>query len=117
MKTIIKLEELGLFVLGIYFFNQLDYVWWWFLVLILTPDLSMIGYIFGNKTGALCYNLFHHKGIAIALYFAGIYFSNSLIQLSGVILFTHSSMDRMFGYGLKYEKGFKYTHLGEIGKK
>jgi hypothetical protein len=117
MKAIIKLEELGLFVLGIYFFNQLDYVWWWFLVLILTPDLSMIGYIFGNKTGALCYNLFHHKGIAIALYFAGIYFSNSLIQLSGVILFTHSSMDRMFGYGLKYEKGFKYTHLGEIGKK
>jgi hypothetical protein len=117
MKTIIKLEELGLFVLGIYFFNQLDYVWWWFLVLILTPDLSMIGYVFGNKMGALCYNLFHHKGIAIALYFAGIYFSNSLIQLSGVILFTHSSMDRMFGYGLKYEKGFKYTHLGEIGKK
>jgi hypothetical protein len=117
MKTIIKLEELGLFVLGIYFFNQLDYIWWWFLVLILTPDLSMIGYFFGNKMGALCYNLFHHKGIAIALYFAGIYFSNSLIQLSGVILFTHSSMDRMFGYGLKYEKGFKYTHLGEIGKK
>jgi hypothetical protein len=21
------------------------------------------------------------------------------------------------GYGLKYEKGFKFTHLGEIGKK
>lgn len=117
MKTIIKLEELGLFVLGIYFFNQLDYVWWWFLVLILTPDLSMIGYVFGNKTGALCYNLFHHRGIAIALYFAGIYFSNSLIQLSGVMLFTHSSMDRMFGYGLKYETSFKHTHLGEIGKK
>ncbi|MFV5684834.1 DUF4260 family protein [Flavobacterium sp. GB2R13] len=36
---------------------------------------------FGNKTGASCYNLFHHRGIAIALYFAGIYFSNSLIQL------------------------------------
>ncbi|KIA82633.1 DUF4260 domain-containing protein [Flavobacterium sp. AED] len=117
MKTIIKLEELGLFVLGIYFFNQLDYVWWWFLVLILTPDLSMIGYVFGNKTGTLCYNLFHHRGIAIALYFAGIYFSNSLIQLSGVMLFTHSSMDRMFGYGLKYETSFKHTHLGEIGKK
>jgi hypothetical protein len=117
MKTIIKLEELGLFVLGIYFFNQLNYAWWWFLVLILVPDLSMIGYVFGNKTGALCYNLFHHRGIAIALYFVGIYFSNSLVQLSGIMLFTHSSMDRMFGYGLKYETGFKYTHLGEIGKK
>lgn len=117
MKTSIKLEELGLFVLGIYLFNQLDYAWWWFLVLILTPDLSMIGYVFGNKTGALCYNLFHHRGIAIVLYLIGVHFHNNEIQLSGVILFTHSSMDRMFGYGLKYETSFKDTHLGEIGKK
>lgn len=29
--------------------------------------------------------------------------------------FPHAAMDRIFGYGLKYEKGFKYTHLGEIG--
>lgn len=28
----------------------------------------------------------------------------------------HSAMDRLFGYGLKYNKGFKYTHLGEIGR-
>jgi hypothetical protein len=117
MKRSIKLDELGLFVLGIYLFDQLDYAWWWFLVLILTPDLSMIGYVFGNKTGALSYNLFHHRGIAIVFYLVGVYFHNNEIQLSGVILFTHSSMDRMFGYGLKYETGFKDTHLGEIGKK
>jgi len=117
MKSIIKLEEIGLFALGIYFFSQMQYAWWWFLVLILLPDLSMIGYIFGNKIGALCYNVAHHRGIAIILYFVGIYYSNPAIQLSGVILFAHSSMDRMFGYGLKYETGFKYTHLGEIGKK
>lgn len=117
MKTIVKLEELGLFILGIYFFNQLDYAWWWFLVLILVPDLSMIGYVFGNKTGAFCYNLFHHRGIAILIYLVGIYFHQNEIQLIGVILFSHSSMDRIFGYGLKYESGFKYTHLGEIGKK
>lgn len=117
MKTIIKLEELSLFLFGIYLFSQLNYAWWWFLVLILAPDLSMIGYAFGNKLGAFLYNLFHHKGIAILIYFSGIYFSNTTIQLAGIILFTHSSMDRMMGYGLKYEKGFKFTHLGEIGKK
>lgn len=117
MKTIIKIEELGMFLFGIYLFNQLDYAWWWFLVLILAPDLSMIGYIFGNKSGAFLYNLFHHKAIAIMVYLAGIYFSNSMIQLAGIILFAHSSMDRMMGYGLKYETGFKFTHLGEIGKK
>ena len=24
-------------------------------------------------------------------------------------------MDRVAGYGLKYENGFKFNHLGEIG--
>ena len=117
MKNILKIEELGLFVLGIYLFSMLDYHWWWFLVLILVPDLSMIGYFFGNKTGAFCYNLAHHRGIAIAIYLIAIYFWNLEMQLCGVILFAHSSMDRMFGYGLKYTTGFNDTHLGEIGKK
>lgn len=116
MKGLIKLEEAALFLLGIYFFSQLDYAWWWFLVLLLVPDFSMIGYVFGNKTGAWAYNFFHHRGVAILLYLAGMYYSSQLLQLIGVIWFAHSSMDRMFGYGLKYENGFKFTHLGEIGE-
>ncbi|MBS7252980.1 DUF4260 domain-containing protein [Flavobacterium branchiicola] len=116
MNTIIKLEETALFIFGIYLFSLLNFEWWWFLVLILAPDLSMIGYAFGNKAGAFLYNVFHHKGIAILLYLLGLYFKNELLQLAGIILFSHSAMDRIFGYGLKYEKGFKYTHLGEIGK-
>lgn len=116
MKTIIKLEELGLFILGIYLFSLLSFEWWWFLVLILAPDLAMLGYIFGNKSGAFFYNLFHHRGIAILIYIVGCYLKMELLQLIGIILFSHSAMDRFFGYGLKYESGFKYTHLGEIGK-
>lgn len=114
MKTTLQLEEIGLFLFGIFLFNQLDYVWWWFLVLILAPDLSMLGYVFGNKIGAITYNFFHHRGIAIMIYLLGIYTSNNLMQLSGIILFAHSSMDRMMGYGLKYEIGFKFTHLGNL---
>ena len=116
MKTIIKLEELGLFILGIYLFGLLSFEWWWFLILILAPDLSMLGYIFGNKSGAFFYNIFHHRGVAVLLYILGSYFKIELLQLIGIILFSHAAMDRFFGYGLKYEKGFKYTHLGEIGK-
>ncbi len=116
MKTTLQLEELGLFLFGIFLFSQQPFAWWWFLVLILAPDLSMIGYLFGNKVGAFSYNLFHHRGIAVLVYLSGIQFDNHLIQLIGIILFAHSSMDRLFGYGLKYEKGFKFTHLGEIGK-
>jgi len=116
MNAILKLEEALMFALGIYLFTQLDYAWWWFLVLILAPDIGMVGYAFGNKAGAISYNLFHHKGLAIAIYLTGIFLSLPLVQLIGIILFSHASMDRIFGYGLKYDKGFKYTHLGEIGK-
>jgi hypothetical protein len=116
MKTTLKLEELLMFVLGIYLFSLLDYAWWWFLVLILIPDIGMIGYAFGNRAGAFSYNLFHHKGVALVIYLTGAYFSLPLCQLIGSILFSHSALDRMLGYGLKYEKGFKFTHLGEIGK-
>jgi hypothetical protein len=29
----------------------------------------------------------------------------------------HIGMDRALGYGLKYQKGFGFTHLGRIGGK
>lgn len=116
MKTTLKLEELVMFVLGIYAFNQLNFSWWWFLVLILAPDIGMLAYVVNNKIGAITYNIFHHKGIAIATYIIGVFLQNDIIQLMGIILFSHSAFDRVLGYGLKYSDGFKHTHLGNIGK-
>lgn len=117
MKNLLKLEEFGQFLFSIILFNQLDYAWWVFPACILLPDLSMIGYAFNTKTGAWVYNFFHHKLIAIAVIGLGFWLNNSLLTLVGVILFGHSSMDRMFGYGLKFEDSFQNTHLGLIGGK
>jgi hypothetical protein len=116
MKNVLKLEEVALMGLGIFMFGLLGYQWWWLPVLILTPDISMLGYLFGSKFGALCYNIVHHRAVAILLYFVGAYFMLPIVELIGTILFIHIAMDRIFGYGLKYDKGFKFTHLGEIGK-
>ncbi len=116
MKTLLRIEEAAMFGLGIWAFSRLPFAWWWFLVLLLLPDVSMIGYVFGNKTGAFLYNLFHHKAIAIGVFFWGMYLNNDIIQLAGIILFAHASMDRMLGYGLKTNEGFGFTHLGKIGK-
>lgn len=78
----------------------------------------MLEYLAGNKVGAFTYNLLHHKGIGILLYLVGISYLNlPVVELAEIIIFSHAAMDRIFGYGLKYEKGFKFTHLGEIGKK
>ena len=117
MKNVLKLEEVALMGLGIFMFGLLGYQWWWLPVLILIPDISMLGYLLGAKIGALCYNIAHHRAVAILLYFVGAYFMLPIVELIGTILFIHIAMDRIFGYGLKYDKGFKFTHLGEIGKK
>lgn len=115
MQKILKLEELFMFVLSFFLFTESELTWWWFFILLLLSDLSMAGYAFGNKNGAILYNLFHHKGLAIALICIGFYWDISAIFVSGVILFGHSSLDRFFGYRLKLFKGFKFTHLGELG--
>ena len=114
MKVSLKIEELLMFVWGIYAFNQLDFAWWIFLVFILLPDIGMLGYLVNEKLGATTYNIFHHKGLAILIYLLGIYLGNQMLMLIGIILFSHASLDRVFGYGLKYYKGFKFTHLGEM---
>jgi hypothetical protein len=123
MKLVIRLEELAMWFacIVILFFSAAE--WWWYLIMFIGPDVSMIGYLAGNKVGAWSYNLFHHKGVALLLIL--IWFILSLPHIAmetynvrfllptGIALFGHSSMDRLFGYGLKYESGFKFTHLGE----
>lgn len=116
MKNSLKLEEFCLFSLSIFLFCQLNISWWWFIVCFFVPDISMLGYVLGNRVGAMLYNFFHHKGIAILFYLTGCFLENEILQFTGALLLSHSSFDRIFGYGLKYNQGFKFTHLGEIGK-
>ncbi len=116
MKLILKLEEAAMFGASIYAFSFLPYAWWWYPVMILAPDVSIAGYAAGPRVGAVIYNLFHHKGIALAIWAAGIVTENHVLAFAGIILFGHSSMDRLSGYGLKYPDDFKNTHLGRIGK-
>jgi hypothetical protein len=117
MKNILKLEEAAMFGICVYALYLLNAEWWYYLLLIFGPDISMNGYAAGRQAGAGLYNIFHHKGIAIFIYATGLYTENVLFQVTGIILFGHSSMDRLFGYGLKLNRGFKYTHLGALDKK
>lgn len=117
MKNLIKLEEAAMFGLCLFVLYQQEAQWWWYLLLLLGPDISMLGYLAGNKPGAALYNLFHHKVLAVGVFVGGLLLPDQMMQIIGIVLFGHSSMDRMFGYGLKTGQGFKYTHLGIIGKK
>ncbi len=116
MKYILKIEELVLFLACAYGLYVFDFPWWTYLLLFIGPDISMLGYLAGPSVGAFFYNLFHHKAVALALIAVGWQLNSENLVLAGIIIFGHSSMDRMFGYGLKYNDSFKHTHLGVIGK-
>ena len=110
------MEEAAMLGLAIYLNSFLPFQGWVFWAWFLTPDLGMLGYLINPAVGAFTYNALHHKGIAILFYFAGFFFVIHELTLAGVVLFGHSSFDRIFGYGLKYPDNFKNTHLGWIGK-
>jgi Domain of unknown function (DUF4260) len=114
MKTLLKIEYAAEFILGIFFFKLLNYAWWWFPVLLFTPDVSMIAYLINPKMGAWLYNFIHHKALAIICIIGGFVFFNNPLSLIGAILLAHIGMDRFFGFGLKHETAFKDTHLGKI---
>jgi len=116
MNTLLKLEEIALFLLCIFLFNQLNFAWWWFPALLLLPDLGMLGYLVNAKTGAFTYNLLHHRLVATSVAFYALSYGGDYWKLSAIILFAHISFDRAMGYGLKYNDSFSSTHLGAIGK-
>lgn len=116
MKNLLRLEEFAQFLACLYFLISTDQAWWTYVLLLIGPDVSMLGYLAGSQVGAIAYNLFHYKGIATMILFCGLILMTGWITTLGLILFGHASMDRIFGYGLKFGDNFHHTHLGWIGK-
>lgn len=115
MKNILRIEELAKLVLCYLLSLYLDYSWWVFLAWLLVPDISMLGYLINRRAGAIVYNIVHHQALAVLAGLIGLWTGGSEWILLGLVLFGHSSMDRAFGFGLKYMDDFKHTHLGWIG--
>ncbi len=85
-----------------------------YLVLLLAPDLSMVGYVRGMRLGALTYNVVHNEALALILAVAGLLADAPLVLGMGFILAAHVGMDRALGYGLKYPSAFRDTHLQRL---
>jgi hypothetical protein len=118
MKTVLKIEEAAMTGVAIYFLTRYSLglpVWLW-VILFFTPDIGMLGYLLNTRAGAIIYNLFHHKGIALALAMTGFFLNKDILTAIGILLFAHAAFDRIWGYGLKYPDSFKNTHLGSLEK-
>jgi Domain of unknown function (DUF4260) len=78
--------------------------------------LSFIAYLADPKIGAVVYNAAHSYMAPVALLTAGFAAGEPLVLSIAMIWLAHIGIDRALGYGLKYQTGFGFTHLGRIGK-
>ena len=90
--------------------------WVLYVVLILAPDLFILGYLRGPRVGASTYNLGHTWLLPGLIAAAGIIGSANPATWVALIWFGHIGVDRLLGYGLKYPGAFQDTHLGRIGR-
>ncbi len=110
-RTFHRIEGLAVLVASLVAYYLLGGPLWLLAVLALAPDLSMLGYLAGNRVGAAVYNLGHVYALPVALGGYGVWVGSELAVLGALIWAGHIGADRLVGYGLKYESGFRDTHL------
>jgi hypothetical protein len=116
VRVTLQLEGLAVLAASAMVYGALGGGWGLFALLFLTPDLSMLGYLVGRRTGALVYNI-GHSYLTPALSAAFAYAAGRPDLATLALIWTaHIGFDRMLGYGLKYGSGFGDTHLGRFGK-
>jgi len=118
MENILRAEETAMAALGIYFLSihNLHLSVWICLIIFFSPDISMLGYLVNAKVGAISYNIFHHKAIAIAAVGMGFFMKIEVLMVIGILLFAHSSFYGMMGYGLTFLSCFNDTYIGKLKK-
>lgn len=110
-RTLLRIEGLAVLGLTLGGYFTLEGPIWLLVVLALAPDLSMLGYLAGPKLGSLSYNIVHTYTLPLALGAFGFWVDVRLAFLIALIWIGHIGADRLFSYGLKFESGFKNTHL------
>lgn len=113
-NRMLRLEGAALLAAVVLIYARLDYAWWVFLLLLLAPDLSAVGYLAGNRIGSICYNAVHTSIVPLALAVAAWWVGATLGLQLALIWLAHIGMDRMLAYGLKYPDGFKSTHFDRV---
>lgn len=112
----LRLDGLTLLVAAIAFFATTGQTCRLLPVVILLPDLIMLGYLRDSGVGASVYNLGHAYLLPTALSLAAADHHPLLLAI-GLLWLAHIGMDRALGYGIKYADDFTHTHLSRLGGK
>ncbi len=113
-STFLRIEGLAVLVAAVVLYFDQGFQWWFFALLLLAPDLGMVGYAFRQRVGAAAYDVTHLEALPLALAVGGFLGGSDLALKLGLIWLAHIGMDRVLGYGLKYPTHFKDTHLQRV---
>lgn len=114
--VILRFEGAVILSLAVFLYVRGDGGWLLFLLLLLAPDISLLGYTAGPRVGAATYNALHTTVGPAAVAVAGILAESTGAVSVALVWFAHIGLDRLLGYGLKRTSGFRDTHLGRIGR-
>jgi len=117
VRAALRLEGLAALAAAVALYAYCGFSWPLFAILFLAPDLFMLGYLVGPRTGAAVYNFAHTYTVALALALAGFFLGSPTAAACGLILIAHIGFDRALGFGVKYTTAFGHSHLGRIGRR
>ncbi len=117
VNWLLRAEGLAIFAFALMAYNFLGYDWGFFILAFFAPDLALFAYFHGRTTGAIFYNLTHSYIIPLMLFAYGFMVSSSDADRIATVWIAHVGFDRALGFGLKYARGFRYTHFGKLGRK
>jgi hypothetical protein len=114
LRKIISLEYIIAFLVTVFFYWHFEFSFVYFVLFLLLPDVSMLGYIVNTKVGALFYNIGHSFMLPAILLIIGFVTISTPLLMGSIIWLAHIFLDRALGYGLKYDDAFTKTHLQQI---
>ena len=115
-QLLLRLEGLAALIAAVVAYHALDASWAAFALLLLTPDLALLGYLGGPRLGALAYNSVHTYLAPALLALVGTLGLVANVWPIALIWVAHIGMDRALGLGLKFASAFGATHLGNVGR-
>lgn len=107
---------MAVFVAATFVYFEGGFDWAFYAILFFAFDISIVGYLFSNRIGALLYNFGHSLIMPSFLVVIYLVLGNNTALGLGCLWFAHVGFDRAMGFGLKFSSGFMHTHLGDMGK-
>jgi hypothetical protein len=111
----LRVEGATLLAGALFAFSTTHEAWWLVPGIVLVPDFLAVGYLGGTRMGARFYNVAHATPLPAIMVGLGWWRGMPVTLAIGLIWLAHIGVDRLLGYGLKYNDNFQHTHLGWSG--